>query len=216
MTEVVSKDGSKISYVCDNCSVQTEKYESLFNEGGGNFCGRQCANEFNSKSEEDSWHWKDTTYECEICGSEFEAENTKNANRFCSRECFYTWETRDDLNEVCNICGDEFRRQNHHKGEYCSKECQGRAQRKEGNPNWSGGYKNYYGENWYEQRRKVWRRDQYRCQKCGKSEREIGQKPDAHHIKRFKLFDEPKEANDTENLISLCHECHMQEEYNDE
>lgn len=201
-----------VELFCDTCGDGFDRQPSKVNDGK-NFCSKTCQSEW--MSGDTSPHKKDLTYTCEICGTEFEAENSKNANRFCSRDCFYEWERRDDLDEICNICGESFRRQNHHKGEYCSKKCQGIAQRAEGNPNWSGGYNHYYGENWYEQRREVWRRDQYRCQDCGKSENKLDRKPDVHHIEPFRDFNDYEEANNTENLISLCHECHMQEEYNE-
>lgn len=31
---------------------------------------------------------------------------------------------------------------------------------------------------------------------------------DVHHIRKYRLFEDPKEANKLENLISLCHSCH--------
>jgi predicted HNH restriction endonuclease len=31
---------------------------------------------------------------------------------------------------------------------------------------------------------------------------------DVHHIKKYRLFEDPNEANNLDNLISLCHSCH--------
>jgi predicted HNH restriction endonuclease len=33
-----------------------------------------------------------------------------------------------------------------------------------------------------------------------------------HHIKPFREFDHPEEANKPENLIGLCQSCHMKRE----
>jgi len=41
---------------------------------------------------------------------------------------------------------------------------------------------------------------------------ELGQKPDVHHIKPFRTFDEPTEAHDLDNLIALCRSCHRNAE----
>jgi hypothetical protein len=75
----------------------------------------------------------------------------------------------------------------------------------ENNWNWQGGktklYSMYRGEDWDKIRIKVWQRDYFTCQDCGKS----GIKIVAHHIKPY----EKPEDNFLENLITLCQSCHM-------
>lgn len=68
----------------------------------------------------------------------------------------------------------------------------------------------YYGPNWYSQRKKARKRDNYRCQDCGIKEVNYGQELSIHHIKSFKSFNgDWKSANQLTNLISLCeYPCH--------
>jgi len=73
---------------------------------------------------------------------------------------------------------------------------------------WNGGKKTYYGENWLSQRRKVRKRDNYTCQKCGITEDEYGQELSVHHIIPFVYFDNYTEANKEDNLVSVCEPCH--------
>jgi len=95
-----------------------------------------------------------------------------------------------------------------------------REQVGENHHQWKGGYDEYYGPNWYDQRRKVLKRDQHRCQRCGITEpqhrQESGRGLDVHHKTPFREFNDYTEANQLENLISLCLSCHMIIEYNDE
>lgn len=77
---------------------------------------------------------------------------------------------------------------------------------------WKGGGEPYYGENWHEQRRKTLRRDGFKCQRCGttneehKEEHEIGL--DVHHIVPLREFDTRENANQLDNLVTLCRRCH--------
>jgi len=51
-------------------------------------------------------------------------------------------------------------------------------------------------------------RDNHQCQICGKTTKQNGKKLDIHHI------DYDKNNLDPENLISLCHNCHMKTNFN--
>lgn len=82
-------------------------------------------------------------------------------------------------------------------------------------PRWTGGYDPYYGPSWTEELRETIRdRDDRECQSCGVSEDDLGKRLDVHHITPFRKFgvDSHDEANDPDNLISLCHSCHMRQE----
>jgi len=65
-----------------------------------------------------------------------------------------------------------------------------------------------YKGNWSEQRNKARERDGYKCQLCGKPESDMQRQLSVHHKKPYKTFDDPKEANKLENLLSLCASCH--------
>lgn len=73
---------------------------------------------------------------------------------------------------------------------------------------WEGGYADYYGPNWKEQRRKARDRDDHTCQSCGMTKEEMGREPDVHHIRPFRKFESHERANRLENLVCLCRECH--------
>lgn len=73
------------------------------------------------------------------------------------------------------------------------------------NPNWRDGIsKESYGLNFDREFKKLLRkRDYYICQKCDKTEKEIGCRLDCHHIDYNKKNDDPN------NLVCLCRSCHM-------
>lgn len=79
---------------------------------------------------------------------------------------------------------------------------------------YEGGDETYYGPNWREQRRRALRRDQHRCQRCGKTRAEMDTEPDVHHIVPFEEFDHYNPANRLKNLESLCDSCHTIEDHN--
>jgi DEAD/DEAH box helicase domain-containing protein len=65
---------------------------------------------------------------------------------------------------------------------------------------------NDYGPNWEKQRNLARMRDQYRCSLCG-----IAENTKPHHIHHkipFRLFSDPNIANDLNNLVTLCPNCH--------
>ena len=71
---------------------------------------------------------------------------------------------------------------------------------------------NNYGSNWEKQRAMARERDQYRCCLCGMPE---GEKlHHVHHKIPFRLFSNPMIANDLNNLVTLCPNCHRLVELN--
>ena len=79
-------------------------------------------------------------------------------------------------------------------------------------PRWRGGYELYYGPNWKRQRGRARKRDNYTCQNCGITEKELGRQLDVHHIIRIGDFGDKRRANHLSNLIAYCHSCHMKAE----
>jgi len=67
----------------------------------------------------------------------------------------------------------------------------------------------FKGANWPLQSQKARERDNFTCQMCGVTERELGRQLDVHHIIPFRFFKSSLEANKLSNLITLCHSCHM-------
>ena len=84
--------------------------------------------------------------------------------------------------------------------------------RGENNPNWNNGssFEPYGLDFNNELKEQIRKRDNYTCQKCGKTQDELDRKLDVHHI------DYDKTNNRPENLISLCGSCHMKTNYNRE
>jgi DEAD/DEAH box helicase domain-containing protein len=72
------------------------------------------------------------------------------------------------------------------------------------------GAPNQYGPNWQMQRSLARQRDDYHCQLCGVPE--SGREHDVHHKVPFRMFTSYLEANQLENLITLCHTCHRRVE----
>lgn len=77
---------------------------------------------------------------------------------------------------------------------------------------------NDYGPNWQEQRQKALERDGHRCRTCGAKARP-GQGLHIHHIRPFREYNYiPGEneayiqANELENLVTLCPSCHRRAE----
>ena len=120
---------------------------------------------------------------------------------------------------VCETCGKEVvipRGQNcpSRQLRFCSNECANIGLRGAGNPAWRGGHKGYYGPNWRSQRRAARKRDNYTCQRCGKTTKEAKRSLDVHHIIPFNQFESYEKANQLDNLVTLCHLCHQFVEWN--
>jgi 5-methylcytosine-specific restriction endonuclease McrA len=131
---------------------------------------------------------------------------------------------------TCAHCGKTLERGRAHVAAYtlqfCDNTCQWGwrqatgAMHGENHPRYKGGYSGYYGPNWVIQRRAARKRDGYRCCACGKTTKQNGRALDVHHIRPFSSFGYVPgenvaylEANDLQNLVSLCRKCHQRVEY---
>lgn len=170
---------------------------------------------------------KKTTTTCPECGKEFEYYLSW-PRKYCSRTCASKATVSNIVHFVptaysttCEQCGKEYTTTpSLTRGRFCSLWCYGdwlaeHGPRGEDHPAWRGGGARYYGRNWNQQRRAARRRDRYTCQRCGITEAELGHALDVHHIRRFKDFDDYREANKVSNLVSLCTKCHMWVEYHE-
>ena len=154
---------------------------------------------------------------CIFCGK---YHNKPNKRKYCSKECCVKHRQSLVNKNHCEYCGnpiDPKRSMKHRK--YCSQKCSGAAFAASGifsgpnHPNWKGGVSYDRGPNWRKQSSLARKRDRYTCQICGK------QKPikpffHVHHIIPFREFgiERYKEANELDNLITLCVSCHMKVE----
>ena len=89
-------------------------------------------------------------------------------------------------------------------------------------PDGAGGYQYapYYGQEWQDVREEALRRDGHECQSCGLTHEDhkaddslFGEGLHVHHIQKACEFDDPRDANRLENLVSLCATCHRKSEH---
>lgn len=157
-------------------------------------------------------------YTCEICGKTFDNWNPRHyLRRFCD-SCLSKHKSDIFTNKItttCGYCGKEIEvipsRFYSNKYCYCNIKCMAEHYAQiytgENSPTWNGGKYHYKG-NWIHQSKLCRERDNNTCQICGKTAEENGKNMDVHHIKPYKSFEDPTEANQLDNLISLCHHCH--------
>ena len=65
------------------------------------------------------------------------------------------------------------------------------------------------GGNWQIQAREARYRDECRCQECGVTEKEMGQRLHVHHRIPYRRFHSNVEANKLEHLVSVYAACHQ-------
>lgn len=154
---------------------------------------------------------------CLLCKNDYEKSPYGN---FCSSKCYYRNRYSKSRVEItCVMCGNKYYRSNTGKSIIC-RSCIGKGKL---NPNWKGGFRYWkhgrYGHDkaglsWKTQRKLAWERDKYTCQICGISPKTLNDptyKPDVHHLIPYRI----SYTHHIDNLISLCHNCHMKEEYKD-
>ena len=94
---------------------------------------------------------------------------------------------------------------------FCSRACflKSGAFQGDKSPVYVGGAKTYRGRNWRAARLAAIKRDNGACCRCGQF---IGDSIPVHHIRPYREFQSPEEANALDNLICYCQSCHMKEE----
>lgn len=167
-------------------------WESVAKQSSRHFCSIECRKEWQSKyfSGENSPHWSKKTVKCSECGKQIQRFNNETKARehlFCSSDC---------------------------KNKFHSKQMSG-----SNNPNWQHGQSDthIYGPEWDSIRKCVLERDEYECSICGLSNdahrRSYRGELEIHHIRPIAEFTSHEQANQTENLISLCSRCHGKVEH---
>jgi len=111
---------------------------------------------------------------------------------------------------TCEVCDTDYKRHPSQvgKGRVCSVECAGEIVSSElsgeNHYNWKGGEHDYRGCRWKRQRTRAKERDGYYCQDCG------ALRPlHVHHKTPCRTFDDPNNAHDLDNLVTLCEGCHQ-------
>lgn len=226
---------SGVEMECERCNNTYRVPRSDSNRS--RFCSKDCLYEHRSTvSGKEHELYNQIVVACANCGQKQERypyEVEKSDNIFCDMECKGEWRSNNLVGEKhpswvnntaifeCEQCGDEYEypERQADRTRFCSRDClanwQSENLSRENSVHHKGGYEGWYGPNWPSQKQSALSRDQYRCQRCLKSENELGQKPDVHHLKRIMWYKENYEApewyevgNRLENLVCLCRSCH--------
>jgi len=159
---------------------------------------------------------------CAVCGNKlwiipYKDKCSKTGKHFCSRECanklvgklktgyHHTEETKQKIREA-------------RAKQIISKESyikRGKKFSGKNHWNWKGGISNNpevtYGNDWHSIRIKIYKRDNYICQKCGiKCSGKMGKNLiQCHHKQPWR----EGKNNNMKNLITLCLSCHIKEDF---
>ena len=147
---------------------------------------------------------------CIVCGKEFRAvkDFKEHKQKYCSKEC---WSKRATIINKCKYCGKDIKTNIKRNKVYCNNECRNLDYRNTHKGElswfWKGGKTKESklrktNSQYKEWRDKVFKRDNYICQNCGKHTRDL----EAHHIKEQSKY--PELIYDVDNGLTLCHECH--------
>lgn len=80
---------------------------------------------------------------------------------------------------------------------------------------YENGYETYlYGPKFISKREEVRDRAERECQSCGIDESKLERKLDVHHVEPVRTFENPCDSHTYDNLVALCHDCHMKVEAN--
>ncbi|WP_251342421.1 homing endonuclease associated repeat-containing protein [Haloplanus halophilus] len=134
---------------------------------------------------------------------------------------------RSAVEVTCDECGETFTRPKCHLERewtthtFCSPEChgewrEGRIKGRE-HPQFDPSAHDDYSENWGVHRKQAIRRDDEQCVRCGmgrdQHRKRTGRDLHVHHITPRSAFDEIADANQIDNLITLCASCHADVEH---
>jgi 5-methylcytosine-specific restriction endonuclease McrA len=155
-------------------------------------------------------------HKCPTCGDEFGSDRGVKIHHTMIHGESIAKETL-----ICEWCSEPFER---YKGDIrdgqsqcCSNECKYAllSERVSGksHPRYTGEYEKRQSKYWNGVRKEIRDRDDYECQECGTPESKLNRELDVHHKIPWTNFDEPKDADYSENLVSLCASCHAKIEW---
>ncbi|MEE6208682.1 HNH endonuclease signature motif containing protein [Salarchaeum sp. III] len=166
------------------------------------------------------------TAACERCGDTFDYYPSEKKGVYCS-DCVENADgllpenpaERERVVTECPACGSGNTvvpsRAANSRGVFCDSSCYGAWLSEhvvgETHHQWAGG-PIQYGRTWWRVRRRALRRDQYRCQRCLRSEGQLPRRPDVHHIRPVREFENPSDAHRLDNVVALCRPCHRRVE----
>ncbi|MDV3952128.1 hypothetical protein CMT77_07850 [Elizabethkingia anophelis] len=154
---------------------------------------------------------------CIVCESEFEYKASTN-KQTCSRKCAYKLRGERSgnsqsrkVNIQCEKCGKQkLVSPAYENRRFCSSTCAYEFNSGENNVNWKGGISSERAKfdtskEFKEARKKVWKRDNATCQRCGERFNHTQLTFEVHHIIPFEY---EKGRCDIENLVLICNPCH--------
>jgi 5-methylcytosine-specific restriction endonuclease McrA len=166
--------------------------------------------------------------QCPVCQTTVRVvwnQARRTAHSFCCRAHYDQWQKEHPgpaarrrpetwLTLHCDWCGQQFQRSKlvHRRQSvglaFCSRDhwFQWAAVNYQGerNPSWRGGHPNYRGGNWAVARRRALARDGSRCVDCGTADDLV-----VHHLRPFAEFGGSLEANELDNLATVCRSDHL-------
>jgi len=219
------ESNSKFTKYCSNkCRNQAKKKPKTCENCGSIFMSKNKHARFCSIKCSQIYRYRENhvTLTCDYCGKQFDRIKSKVRSdyNYCSDKCFRKAPKpymRNSILVSCANCGKTFWRQRYLIKDvynYCSHDCYAKHSaiigrfRGENNPHYNSqltqeerergrSYQEYYA--W---REKVYERDNYTCQCCGRKGVELN----AHHIFNYSTHKELR--TDLANGITLCKDCH--------
>jgi len=187
---------------CEICGKEFKVIHAKILEGKGKYCSNTCRHI--GKRNRQECH-------CVVCGISFlihPSDIALGRGKYCSNECRYIG-LQKRIEGECLICKKKLIWSLSRQGLYCSYECvmKGRANFRHLHA------KAYRGPNWNTQKLAVLKRDNNTCQYCHHKQQVDEPRLSVHHIKPFREFHGDWEnANQLNNLITLCASCHVRAE----
>lgn len=219
---------NRITVTCANCGAERKKTPSALAASDYHYCSQDCHYEHNAVRYSGDGNPQSTLEDvpCEACGKTISRpkwKREKNERHYCA-DCWGDAKVPIE----CEQCGEvePVWPSIADKRRFCSYDCMGEWRGEEitdeDHPRWrKNNYTGYYGPNWATQRRKAIIRDQARCQDCEFTEAEsmtqFGEGLSIHHITPISEFVDDAtldfvDANQLDNLVSLCRPCHSKRE----
>lgn len=123
---------------------------------------------------------------CAMCGASFTVPFPHSRRVTCSEPCRFGLRTRSNPETYTRTGSDH--------------------------PSWKGGHRGYRGPGWQRIRDEIRERDGWTCQECGAGQA-AGVRMDVHHFVPAEDWTRPGRANDPDNLVTLCVDCHAQKHW---
>jgi hypothetical protein len=198
----IEKQERTLHLKCGTCGAPVDKSPSQFAiaKHGAVFCSRECHYKGRSIGVTKRVVTKPYTYT-----PEGKAAMRASSNKPRGQRAFHP--------TICVNCSIEFDDPNDGRDRtsglhFCSLKCCNDYRKGDKNPAWRGGHPTYYGPDWRRIRRAARVRDSHKCRRCAVPSLP-GKYHDVHHIKPVSTFENVNDANTMDNVVTLCHSCHM-------